>query len=98
MVRKHATDIRLIRPRARRIPPLAALLFAVCVLMIFNLSGLRFYRYLDTSKKNDLTQRLQSVARSVALSLQTPELITLLAGVADLPPDDQRSRLEQYGD
>ncbi|MGI8907884.1 MAG: two-component system sensor histidine kinase NtrB [Candidatus Sumerlaeaceae bacterium] len=91
-------ELRPLRPRSRRIPPLAALLFAVCVLLVFNLSYWQLFRYLRTSKEADLRKRLESVAMTAVQALKMPDPPSILLQVADRPADEQSQRLADFTD
>ena len=89
---------RLFRPPGlaaarRRIPSLAALLFVVAVLLVFNLSNWRYLRVLKDQMRADLEARLRSVAVTTGLTHPSPPDILLLA--ADAGPDHEAELLEE---
>ena len=71
------------RPRlgGRRLPPLAALIFIVAVLLVFNLSAWRLLRRFEGSKEIDLAERLVFAARTVARDIErdgTPLVLSVV--------------------
>lgn len=93
-----AGELKSLLPRARRVPPLAALTFIVAVLLIFNLSNWRMMRLLEESKEEDLTRRVRSVTRLAAQNLSFPDPPEILSIIADAPPDIQADQLEEFPD
>jgi signal transduction histidine kinase len=93
-----AEFLRPLRPRARRIPPLAALLFAGAVLLVFNLSNWQFFQYLKRSKEADLAKRLESVTVTAVQALKLQGAPPILRQVADLAADEQAQRLTDFAD
>lgn len=91
-------DLRPLRPRSRRIPPLAALLFAVLVLLVFNLSNWQIYRYMRRSKEDDLRRRLEAVTITAVQALRMPTPPSILLQVAGLPAEEQSQRLADFAD
>ena len=98
MPRSQPIDLRPLRPRWRRIPPLTALLFAVAVLLVFNLSNWQFYKYLRQSKEDDLRLRLEAVTVTTVQALKMPATPVILTQVADLPAEEQSTRLADFAD
>jgi signal transduction histidine kinase len=78
------------RPRlgVRRIPPLAALIFIVAVLLVFNLSTWRLLRRFEASKEVDLAERLVFAARTVARDLEREGTPLVLSVVRTQPVED----------
>lgn len=99
MAAERPLDLRPARPTVRRLPPLAVLLFVICILLVFNLSNWRFLNYLQTSKEQDLTRRLRSVAATIVQSLQNrgglPETIQRISG---LTQEEQSLQLYDFSD
>lgn len=84
------------RPRlgARRIPPLAALIFIVAVLLVFNLSTWRLLRRFEASKEVDLAERLVFAARTVARDLEREGTPLVLSVVRTQPVEDEQRVIE----
>lgn len=79
----------------RRIPSLAALLFVVGVLLVFNLSNWRYLRMLKEQVREDLEARLRSVAVTTGLGLTHPAPPDILLLAADAGPDNEAGLLEE---
>jgi len=91
-------DLRPLRPRSHRIPPLAALLFVICVLLVFNLSNWRFLRELQSTKQADLEKRLRSTASTISRALGEMPVQFVLAELSSVPAQEQSARLEEYSE
>jgi signal transduction histidine kinase len=91
-------DLRPLRPQRHRIPPLAVLLFVICILLVFNLSNWQFYKSLRQSKEADLAKRLRSVAATAVQAIKQPSPPAILSEIADLSPDEQSQRLADFAE
>jgi len=91
-------DLNLHLPRARRLPPLAALTFIVLVLLVVNIANWRMMRLLERSKEEDLARRLRSVSHIVTDSIALPEPPGILYTLQQSDPADQAAILDAYPD
>lgn len=82
--------------RSSRVAPIAALVFIVLVLLIFNLSSWRMFKLLQDSKEQDLTRRLRSTTQVVTHALGHPEPPDILQDLIDQPAENRTALLETY--
>jgi len=84
--------------RGMRIPPLAALIFIIVLLLLFNLPNLRLLHLLEESKRKDLAARMESVARTITHDLKQSGMPLILKFTMDQIPAEQERMLSNYGD
>lgn len=91
-------NLKDLSPRLRRIPSLAALLFVVCVLLVFNLSNWRILRDLQISKEKDLAKRLRSVAEMIVRALSYPSPPAILMESGTFATEEQSEKLRDFAE
>ncbi|MEI7633513.1 MAG: ATP-binding protein [bacterium] len=84
--------------RGMRIPPLAALIFIIVLLLLFNLPNMRLLGLLEESKRRDLADRMASVAATIVNGLKQAGLPLILRFSIDQTPEEQERMLSDYGD
>lgn len=79
----------------RRVPPLAALLAVVALLLVFNMSYWTNLRTLRRTKESDMVERLRAVAVTAGVGLVQPAPLRVFDAVAGLSADEQSTYLEE---
>lgn len=84
--------------RLRKLPSVTAAVFALAMLLVFNLSTFALLRRFERSKETDLAERLAVAARSIARDIEREGAPLALRIAAGMPADDAQRLLAELAD